>query len=65
VHGLGTLAVLLNPVLPKATAKLWTALGATESLDAQSISTAWEFQGGTTVSPLDAPLFPRIETTDA
>ena len=65
VHGLGTLAVLLNPVLPKATAKLWTALGATESLDAQSIATAWEFQGGTTVSPLDAPLFPRIETTDA
>jgi methionyl-tRNA synthetase len=65
VHGLGTLAVLLNPVLPKATAKLWAALGATESLDAQSIATAWEFQGGTTVSPLDAPLFPRIETTDA
>ena len=23
VHGLGTLAVLLSPVLPKATARLW------------------------------------------
>ena len=57
--------MLLNPVLPKATAKLWTALGGTEPLDDQSIATAWEFAGGTAVSALESSLFPRIESTDA
>jgi methionyl-tRNA synthetase len=61
VHGLGTLAVLLNPVLPKATARLWEALGGTGSLDDVPIQRAWEWTGGPRVSPLEVSLFPRIE----
>jgi methionyl-tRNA synthetase len=61
VHGLGTLAVLLAPVLPKATARLWEALGGTGVVEAQSVATAWEFAGGASVTPLEPPLFPRIE----
>ena len=40
VDGLGALAVLLSPVMPKATAKLWTALGADGAVRASSASTA-------------------------
>lgn len=61
IHGVGTLAVLLAPVLPKATAKLWEALGGEGAVDAQNIDRAWEWKGGTTVTPLESPLFPRIE----
>jgi methionyl-tRNA synthetase len=61
VHGLGTLAVLLAPVVPKASARLWAALGGPGEVDAQSIATAWEFDGGARVSGLEPPLFPRIE----
>jgi methionyl-tRNA synthetase len=66
-EGLRSLAVLLSPVIPEATAKLWTALGAAAALgdlDAQSIPDAagWgQLAVGATVSPLE-PLFPRIET---
>ncbi|WP_419819363.1 methionine--tRNA ligase [Glaciibacter flavus] len=63
VRGLGTLAVLLSPVVPKATAKLWEALGGEGELAAQRIDRAWEWQGGATVTPLDSPLFPRIEAS--
>lgn len=65
-EGLRALAVVLNPVTPKATAKLWTALGAEAglgALDAQPIREAgrWgQLPQGSTVSPLEA-LFPRIE----
>ena len=62
-EGLRALAVLLSPVIPEATAKLWAALGATGSLDDQPIreAGAWgQLAPGSTVSPLDA-LFPRIE----
>ena len=62
VHGLGTLAVLLSPVTPKATAKLWTALGGDGSITEQRIDRAWEWSGGASVSPLE-PLFPRIEAS--
>jgi len=62
IRGLGTLAVLLAPVLPKATAKLWRALDGTGEIEAQVIGSAWEWQGGPTVTPLESPLFPRIET---
>ena len=62
VRGLGTLAVLLSPVVPEATAKLWTALGGDGLVTDQRIDRAWEWTGGTHVSPLDA-LFPRIEAT--
>lgn len=62
-EGLRALAVLLAPVIPEATAKLWTALGATGALDDQLIRSAgdWgQLAPGSTVSALDA-LFPRIE----
>ena len=62
-HGLGTLAVLLSPVLPKATAKLWTALGAPGAVQEQRIDRAHEWTIGERVSPLEA-LFPRVEITE-
>ncbi|MDO9396037.1 MAG: methionine--tRNA ligase [Herbiconiux sp.] len=60
VRGLGTLAVLLSPVVPSAAAKLWTALAGAGTVQDQPIRSAFEWQGGPTVSPLEA-LFPRIE----
>ncbi|TDW29262.1 methionine--tRNA ligase [Cryobacterium psychrophilum] len=62
VRGLGTLAVLLSPVIPIATGKLWSALGGTGALADQRIDRAWEWTGGAQVSALE-PLFPRIEST--
>lgn len=62
-HGLGTLAVLLSPVLPKATAKLWSALGADGAVDDQRIDLAYEWPVGTRVSALE-PLFPRVEVAE-
>jgi methionyl-tRNA synthetase len=62
VRGVGTLAVLLSPVTPKASEKLWSALGGEGSVRAQPIDTAWEWNGGAAVSPLE-PLFPRIEAS--
>jgi methionyl-tRNA synthetase len=60
VRGIGTLAVLLSPVVPVASAKLWTALSGNGTVQDQPIRTAWEWQGGDRVQPLEA-LFPRIE----
>ncbi|WP_430645776.1 methionine--tRNA ligase [Agromyces sp. GXS1127] len=62
-HGVGTLAVLLSPVLPKATAKLWTALGAPGTVQEQRIDRAHEWSVGTHTSALE-PLFPRVEATE-
>ena len=68
VEGLRALAVLLHPVIPEATAKLWAALGAEPALGVlqdQQIREAgsWgQLPTGTTVSALQA-LFPRIEET--
>ena len=65
-EGLRALAVLLSPVMPKATTKLWTALGAEANLGpitAQPIRTAGDWgmlPPGSTIAPLE-PLFPRIE----
>jgi methionyl-tRNA synthetase len=65
-EGLRALAVLLSPVIPQATAKLWEALGASAglgTLDAQRLRSAgdWgQLPPGATVSALEA-LFPRIE----
>ncbi len=64
VHGLGTLAVLLAPVLPKATARLWASLGGAGSPDAQAIDRAYEWTGGPAVTPLETSLFPRIEAEE-
>jgi len=65
-EGLRALAVLLAPVLPVATAKLWTSLGldGLGAVDAQPIRDAgrWgQLPVGSTVAPLEG-LFPRIET---
>lgn len=67
-EGLRALAVLLSPVMPVATEKLWIALGAAESLGRlqdQPIreAGAWGLlKPGTSVNGL-APLFPRVEQT--
>jgi methionyl-tRNA synthetase len=60
LRGLGTLAVLLSPVVPEAAAKLWTALAGVGTVQEQNIRTAYDWQGGDRVQPLEA-LFPRIE----
>jgi len=69
-EGLRALAVLLAPVMPQATAKLWHALGADEllgGLDEQRVREAgsWgRLTPGTAIRPLEA-LFPRIEEAAA
>lgn len=65
VHGVGTLAVLLNPVVPNAAARLWEALGGDGNLDDVDIAAAYRWTGSSRVVTLDPPLFPRIETDDA
>ncbi len=64
VHGLGTLAIVLAPVLPKATARLWAAIGGSGAVEAQKIDTAWTWTPGERVTALETSLFPRIETAD-
>lgn len=64
-EGLRALAVLLSPVIPQATAKLWAALGADGlgPLESQPIRQAgrWgQLPPGASVGTLEA-LFPRIE----
>jgi methionyl-tRNA synthetase len=65
-EGLRALAVLLSPVMPIATEKLWIALGAAESLGRLVDQPLREAGGwgvlkpGTSVNGL-APLFPRVE----
>jgi methionyl-tRNA synthetase len=65
-EGLRALAVLLSPVTPKASATLWTALGADDALGAltaQPLRDAgrWgQLPAGIRVSSLEA-LFPRID----
>ena len=63
--GLRSLAILLAPVIPKASAKLWAAIGqdCLGDLATQSIASAGEFGrlvSGTALHPLEI-LFPRIE----
>ncbi|ANG86125.1 methionine--tRNA ligase [Microbacterium aurantiacum] len=65
-EGLRALAVLLSPVMPESTEKLWIALGAAETigrLQDQPIreAGAWGvLRPGASVNGL-APLFPRVE----
>ena len=62
-------AVLLNPVMPKACAALWAALGAEAALGSiaeQRVQEAGQWgrlPGGAVVSKI-APLFPRIEEAE-
>ncbi len=66
-EGLRALAVLLSPVMPESTEKLWVALGAAETLGRlqdQPIreAGAWGvLRPGTSVNGL-SPLFPRVES---
>jgi methionyl-tRNA synthetase len=66
LEGLRALAVLLSPVIPQATTKLWDALGARQALGAvadqpiRNAGTWGQLPTGIHVSALDA-LFPRIE----
>ncbi|KAA9130679.1 methionine--tRNA ligase [Microbacterium caowuchunii] len=65
-EGLRALAVLLSPVMPESTEKLWIALGAAESIGRlqdqplRGAGTWGVLRPGTSVNGL-APLFPRIE----
>ena len=67
-EGLRVLSVLLNPITPKATGKLWAAVtgGSLGDLDSATIASAGEWgvlASGTKIAEL-LPLFPRIETED-
>lgn len=68
-EGLRALAVLLSPVMPEATAKLWAALGAETALGAlanqpvRSAGTWGQLPAGTRVAALE-PLFPRIDVAE-
>jgi methionyl-tRNA synthetase len=65
-EGLRAIAVLLSPIMPIATQKLWVALGATDTLGRlvdQPIREAGRWgllPAGASVNAL-APLFPRVE----
>lgn len=65
VEGLRVLAVLLNPVTPKATAKLWAALAeSVDNLEGQKLASAatWgQVKAGVRLGQLEA-LFPRIDS---
>lgn len=67
-EGLRALAVLLSPVMPQSTEKLWQALGVTDTLGAlteqpiREAGTWGVLRPGTTVNTL-APLFPRVEAS--
>jgi len=69
-EGLRALAVLLSPVMPQSTAKLWTALGAEAGLGAlaaQPVRAAggWgQLAAGSTTQPIEG-LFPRIDESPA
>ena len=66
-EGLRALAVLLNPVVPKAAEKLWSALvGESAELAAQPLDEAgvWgQLKVGSKIGQLEA-LFPRVETEE-
>ncbi|MFM6977204.1 MAG: methionine--tRNA ligase [Micrococcales bacterium] len=66
-EGLRALAVLLNPITPKATAKLWSALNTGTELDSQPLAEAgnWgQLNAGVKLAELE-PLFPRVEQEEA
>jgi methionyl-tRNA synthetase len=68
-EGLRALAVLLSPVMPKSTQKLWTALGAEAGLGALATrpirsAGAWgQLVAGSATAPIEG-LFPRVEESD-
>jgi methionyl-tRNA synthetase len=64
VRGLGTLAVLLAPVIPDAAAKLWAAIGGAGDVTEQDVRAAYDWLGVPTVTALESSLFPRIEQVE-
>ncbi len=64
VRGLGTLAVLLSPVIPDAAAKLWAAIGGAGEVTEQNVRAAYDWMGAPTVTALESSLFPRIEQAE-
>ncbi|MGO2110357.1 MAG: methionine--tRNA ligase [Pseudoclavibacter sp.] len=60
IRGLGSLAVLLYPILPIATERLWAALGGQGELGDVPVRQASTWRSSGNVSPLEA-LFPRVE----
>ncbi|MBX3194790.1 MAG: methionine--tRNA ligase [Microbacteriaceae bacterium] len=65
VHVLGAVTVLLSPVMPKATARLWDALGGEGDIRDQDVRDPGAWRGSGRVSALEGTLFPRIEEADA
>ena len=64
LRGLGTVNVLLSPIMPQATAKLWAAIGAGGAVQDQRVDRATEWAGADQVVPLESGLFPRIEQAE-
>ncbi|GAA4671696.1 methionine--tRNA ligase [Frondihabitans cladoniiphilus] len=64
LRGLGTLTVLLSPIVPDATQKLWQSIGQGE-LTSQPIDRAPEWSSAPAVTPLESTLFPRIEQPES
>jgi methionyl-tRNA synthetase len=65
IEGLRVLNVLLAPIMPKATAKLWAAIGQGELKD-QTIASASEWgrtKPGNVLGELEA-LFPRVDQAE-
>lgn len=60
VHGIGAAAILLAPVMPGSTQRLWAAVGGEGDVLAQAIHEAHAWRGTGRVGALP-PLFPRIE----
>lgn len=65
MRGVGALSVLLAPVVPKAAQRLWSAVGGEGEVAQQPILAAVDWAGTGTVTQIDPPLFPRIESLDA
>jgi methionyl-tRNA synthetase len=63
IEGLRSLAILLSPVMPKATAKLASSLGVAADSTIASAGVWGGIVAGTKLGELEA-LFPRIETAD-
>jgi methionyl-tRNA synthetase len=63
IDGLRSLAILLHPVMPKATVKLASALGVDLASTVESAGVWGAIVAGTKLGELEA-LFPRIETAD-
>lgn len=63
-HALGALTVLLSPVMPKATAQLWSSLATGDVRDVIVTEAAeWQRVALDTVHAIE-PLFPRVDSSE-